>query len=250
MPELVTQQERGQMIAAGTQGAEHRRALIHLPGGRSISGFLAGHAGKRGGESMDLFLARQRGCPESETVQEYRLRDDLARQLGGLTEVRMPLGFADVATDRAVFEVEPHHSWQMGARQVLAYAAQCGLPPALALFRAIPEAKMLGIFNRLRAINLHGLCRSKFIDLWWWNGKGWEQITSPASCANMPRGARFETCTYCGHHIAWLDEGKICYDYDPTRRIDWLHCCDGLCPTAHEDVKMCRYWAARRAFPR
>lgn len=59
---------------------------------------------------MDLFLARQRGCPATETVHEYRVRDDLARQVGGLTEAHLPLGFADVLTAQAVFEVEPRHT--------------------------------------------------------------------------------------------------------------------------------------------
>jgi len=196
---------------------------------------------------MDLFLARQRGCPATETIQEYCLRDELARQLGGLTEVQVSLGFADLATDKAVFEVEPHHTWQTGARQVLAYAAQLGLPPALALFRAIPQAKMLGIYNNLRGVSLHGICHGDFIDLWWWTGSGWEQITSPDLCSNMPQGAIFEPCSYCGRLVAWLDGSKVAYNYDHTRRINELHCCAELCPVAHEDVSPCLYWAAERA---
>src|SRR6266545_1082706 len=105
------------MTTPEAHGAKHRKASIHVPDGRSISGILPGYAGNRGGESMDLFLARQRGCPATETIQEYCLRDELARQLGGLTEVQVSLGFADLATDKAVFEVEPHHTWQTGARQ-------------------------------------------------------------------------------------------------------------------------------------
>jgi hypothetical protein len=235
------------MIPPRTRKAERRRALIRLPDGRSISGIRPGHAGNRGGESLDLFLARQRGCPATETVQEYHVRDDLARQVGGLTEARLPLGFADVVTGQAVFEVEPRHSWREGARQVLAYAAQCGLPPALALFRAIPQAEMLDIFNELRAIGLHGL-HGDFIDLWWWTGQTWVQITSPALCTDIPHRAVFGACVYCGQRVARLDDSTICYDYEPTRRIDQLHCCAGLCPAAHENVEFCGYWAAQRAF--
>jgi hypothetical protein len=197
---------------------------------------------------MDLFMARQRGCPATETVEECRVRDDLARHLGGLTEAGLPLGFADVVTSRAVFEVEPRHSWQEGARQVLAYSAQCGLPPALALFRAIPAAEMLGIFTELRAIDLHGL-HADFIDLWWWTGQAWQQITSPALCADMPHGAVFGSCGHCGRRVVWLHGSVVCYDYDPARRISQMHCCAGLCPGAHENVEWCLYWAARRAFP-
>ena len=197
---------------------------------------------------MNLFLARQRGCPATESVEDYRVRDDLARQLGGLTEVCLPLRFADVATSRAVFEVEPRHSWREGARQVLAYSAQCGLPPALAIFRAIPAADMLAIFTELRAIDLHGL-HANFITLWWWTGQAWQQITSPESCADMPHGAVFGLCGHCSDRVAWLDRSVLCYDYDPAHRISQMHCCAGLCPVAHENVGSCLYWAARRAFP-
>ena len=68
-------------------------------------------------------------------------------------------------TSTAVFEVEPRHSWREGARQVLAYSAQYGLPRALALFHAIPREEMLTIFTELRAIDLHGL-HADFVGLW------------------------------------------------------------------------------------
>ncbi len=185
---------------------------------------------------MDLLQARRQGCRATETVEEYRVRDDLARQLGGLTEVNLPLGFADVATSRAVFEVEPRHSWREGARQVLAYSAQCGLPPALALFRAIPAAGMLAIFTELRAMDLHGL-HADLIDLWWWTGQAWLQITGPELCADMPHGVVFRPCGHCGRHVAWLGRTALCCDYDPAHRISQMHCCAGLCPVAHENVE-------------
>lgn len=205
-----------------------------------------GHSGRRGGGSLNLYIARERGYPATETVEEYLVRDDLARQVGGLTEVGLPLGFADVMNSQAVFEVEPRRSWRHGARQVLAYSAQCGLPPALDLFRAIPAAEMLDIFTELRALELRGL-RDRFIDLWWWTGQGWRQITSPALCADMPHGAVFGTCEHCGHRVAWLGESVVCYDYGPRHGVSEMHCCAKLCPLAHQNMEWCLYWAAWRA---
>lgn len=236
------------MTGLRAREVDRRRGSIQLPDGRSITGIRPGLAGNRGRASMDPLQARRQGCPATETVEEYRVRDDLARQLGGLTEVNLPLGFADVATSRAVFEVEPRHSWREGARQVLAYSAQCGLPPALALFRAIPAAEMLAIFTELRAIDLHGL-HADLIDLWWWTGQVWLQITGPEVCADMPHRAVFGPCGHCGGRVAWLDRSALCYDYHPAHRISQMHCCAGLCPVAHENVEWCLYWAARRAFP-
>jgi len=236
------------MTARRNREPERRKASILLSHGRSIFGMRPGHAGNRGGGSLDLWMARQRGCPETETVEEYEVRDHLARQLDAVTEAQLPLGFADVITAQAVFEVEPRHTWREGARQVLAYAAQCDLPPALALYRAIPAAEMLAIFTKLQAITLHGL-RSDRIALWWWTGKTWQQITSPALCANMPLGAVFGSCKYCNERVAWLGDSKICHGYEPTRPIGEMHCCPELCLTTHENQKWCSYWAAQRAFP-
>lgn len=236
------------MTGLRTRDADHRRGSIQLPGGRSITGIRPGLAGNRGRPSMDLLRARRHGCPATETVEEHQLRDDLARQLGGVTEADVPLGFADMATRKAVFEVEPRHSWQDGARQVLAYSAQCGLPPALALFRAIPAAEMLTVLTELRAMDLPGL-HADFIDLLWWTGQAWQQITSPELCADMPHGAVFGPCGHCGRRVVWFDRSVLCFDYDPANRINQIHCCAGLCPVAHEKVKWCLYWAERRAFP-
>jgi len=236
------------MTGPRTREVDRRRESLQLPDGRSINGIRPGLAGNRGRVSMDLLQASRQGCPATETVEEYRVRDDLARQLGGLTEVNLPLGFADVATSLAVFEVEPRHSWREGARQVLAYSAQCGLPPAIALFRAIPAAEMLAIFTELRAVDLHGL-HADLIDLWWWTGHAWRQITGPELCVDMPHRAVFGLCGHCGRRVAWFGPTALCYDYDPAHRISQMHCCAGLCPVAHENVEWCLYWAARRAFP-
>jgi hypothetical protein len=230
------------------QEADAGRRTILLPDGRSVSGFLPGFAARRGRPSMDLLMARRQGCPPTETVEEYRVRDDLARQLGGLTEAALPLGFADVLTSTAVFEVEPRHSWREGARQALAYSAQCGLPPALALFRAIPREEMLTVFTELRAINLHGL-HADFIHLWWWTGQAWQEMISSALCANMPQSAIFGSCSHCGRRVARFDTSGLWYDYDSVHPISQLHCCTGQCASAHEGVEWCLQWAERRAFP-
>jgi hypothetical protein len=236
------------MTVPQTHKANLRKGVIELPDGRTVSGFLPGQAGRRGKGSMGLFLARQRGCPATEAAEEYQLRDSLARQVGGLTEVRLPLGLADVMTGDAVFEVEPRHSWRDGARQALAYSRQCGLPPALALFRAIPAEEMRGILTVLQAMTLPG-APDGFITLWWWTGRAWQQVSSLAQCADMPDGVAFGSCRYCGSRVAWFDGSMTCYDYHPKWPAWEMHCCDERCPAEHEDVEGCRYWLAQRVFP-
>lgn len=94
----------------------------------------------------------------------------LARTVHGACEVVVPLGRADVANASHIYEVEPVGSWRSGARQVLAYAWQTGLTPALALFGPA-EYERIYLFLRDR---LPG------IDLWVWRD-GWERTTSRAS---------------------------------------------------------------------
>jgi hypothetical protein len=113
------------------------------------------------------------------TLEEHRLRDALARQLGGITEACLPYGRADVMTGAAVFEVETAPKWRTGARQVLAYSAQCGLPPALALFGPIHRDDLLRFYVKLRDSRPP-------LALWWWNGGRWDQINSRRVCRNMP----------------------------------------------------------------
>jgi hypothetical protein len=114
----------------------------------------------------------------SVVILEHRLRDDLARHVRGVTEAVLPYGRADVMTEQSVFEVEPAGSWRAGVRQVLAYAAQTGLPPSLALFGEAHRDLVLKIYLRLRD-------GSPAIVLWWHNGWSWERITSRAACRNM-----------------------------------------------------------------
>ncbi|MEW2383398.1 hypothetical protein AB0873_15085 [Micromonospora sp. NPDC047707] len=96
----------------------------------------------------------------------------LARQIGGVCEVVLPVGRADVATPTTVYEVEPAHQWRTAVRQALAYAGQTGLSPAIALFG--PEDYLrIYLFVRDRLPSL---------GLWAYRGR-WEQLTSRRSAA-------------------------------------------------------------------
>jgi hypothetical protein len=67
----------------------------------------------------------------------------------------MAVGRADVATPTDVYEVECFSTWRSGLRQVLAYAACCGLRPNLALVE-VPPSGALTVFAFLRK-NLPGV---------------------------------------------------------------------------------------------
>jgi hypothetical protein len=128
-------------------------------------------------------------------LEEHWVHDVLAVQLGGLTEACLPCGRPDVLTSRAVFEVELYKSWRHGARQVLAYSAQCGLPPALALFGLIHRDDLFRFWRKLQD-------RDPAIGLSWWTGRRRDQITSRARCVTMPHGAWFGTCQACQQRVA------------------------------------------------
>jgi hypothetical protein len=136
----------------------YTKRWVTLPDGRKVYGRIPGTS--------------------SVVVLEHRLRDDLARHVRGYTEAVLPYGRADVMSEQSVFEVEPAGSWRAGVRQVLAYAAQTGLPPSLALFGEAHRDLVLKIYLRLRD-------GSPAIVLWWHNGWRWERITSRAACRNM-----------------------------------------------------------------
>lgn len=142
----------------------HQRGTVTLPDGRQITGWPPGMAGGR--------------------LLEHRLRDELAAQLGGITEATLPYGRPDVLTATAVFEVEPAKNWRHGISQVLSYSAQVGLPPAIALFGAIHHDALLKLYLKIR----DGMGRSNYgaIALWWWAGTAWTPISSRARCRNMP----------------------------------------------------------------
>jgi hypothetical protein len=110
-------------------GRSYHRETVILPDGRRITGWSPGAAGGQ--------------------LLEHRLRDNLATQLGGITEAQLPYGRADVLTKDTVFEVEPAENWRYGVRQVLAYAAQVGLPPAVALFGTVAAERMLAVYEQL-----------------------------------------------------------------------------------------------------
>lgn len=112
------------------------------------------------------------------TLDEHDLRDELARLVGGITEARLPYGVADVLTKQLVFEVEPAASWQDGVRQVLAYAMQTGLPPALALFGQADHLRVQRLYLKLRT-------GPPPVELWWHTGQRWQRIASLPDCTTM-----------------------------------------------------------------
>jgi hypothetical protein len=177
------------------------QAFVTLPDGRQIRGQAPGTAGVQ--------------------HPEHVLRDVLARQLRGITEALLPYGRADVATATHVFEVESAPKWREGVRQVLAYAAQCGLAPAVALFGPVDRVGMLKLRTKL--------CQGRPpVELWWWGGRRWEQITANSRCRNFPVGATFEACTWCRASIVWLsgaDGSRFRYSRDGAR----IHHCPGVC---------------------
>lgn len=97
----------------------------------------------------------------------------LARQIGGIAEVVLPAGRADVATDSHVYEVEPVKSWRHGARQAFAYSGMTGLSPALALFG---KADYVQIYVTVRD-------RMPGLDLWVWRFHQWDHVTSRVRAA-------------------------------------------------------------------
>jgi hypothetical protein len=125
---------------------------IILPSGQSIRGTVPG-------------LHRERPL-----TGERLLSDQLGQQVGGILEAGLPYGRADVLTSAAVFEVESYPTWRTGVRQVLAYAAQTGLSPQLALFGAARGDEVLSLYLQLRD-------GSPAIALWWYSHGRWQQLS-------------------------------------------------------------------------
>lgn len=157
-PEVIADLSDRMNVSSAT-ALRYLRKAVTLPDGRQIEGHAPGVA--------------------STTLPEHELRDRLARQLNGITEAVLPYGRADVLTKSAVFEVETYRGWRTGARQVLAYSSQCGLPPALALFGQIHRDDLLKLYVKLRD-------GRPPMQLWWWTGYSWKAISSRKSCHNMP----------------------------------------------------------------
>jgi hypothetical protein len=113
----------------------------------------------------------------------------LAQATGGICEVTLPAGRADVATDTHVYEVEPVKSWRKGAQQAFAYAGMTGLEPVLALFGA---ADYFPIYQRIRD-------RMRGLTLWVWRDWGkWEPVTSNHAARLIVKGP--------AHPNAWAQE--------------------------------------------
>jgi hypothetical protein len=235
--------------AAGS--AASTSVTIRIASGRYIYGYPAGHSARGRGSSLHLLTSDQ----DRDRMEEYWLRDELARQLDGITEGhvtsgRLNLGFADVVTEQRVFEVEPHYSWRHGARQVIQYAAQCDLKPALAIFGFIRHRRLRDIHDRLLTIELPGLRAASSIELWCWTGTEWEHVTSAGQFPDIPHGTRFGPCTHCGRPIFRLDDSQLAFDHQHWNSYLHLHCCPQLCAREHESVDGCLHWLAKRALPR
>jgi hypothetical protein len=134
------------------------RQTVTLPDGRKVYGRLPGLSG---------------AC-----YPEHLLRDILARTVRGLTEGNLDYGRPDVINGQTVFEVESLATWRHGVRQVLAYMAQTGLEPALALFGEARSERVLKMYLKLRDSHPR-------IHLWWFSTNRWEPITSRSACTTM-----------------------------------------------------------------
>ena len=91
--------------------------ILQAASGRPIYGSPPGDSRKGHTNPLRLLASHQ----ERGSMEEPRLRDELARQLDGIVEGhvtpgRVNRGFADVLTRQRVFEVEPYYSWRHGAR--------------------------------------------------------------------------------------------------------------------------------------
>lgn len=112
------------------------------------------------------------------TLFEHALSDDLAHDLQALIEVRLPFGRADIATESLVFETEALATWRHGVRQVLAYHAQTGLAPCLALFGEAHRVEVLKMFLRLQSA-------TPSIQLWWRSRHVWCHLQTKRDCRKM-----------------------------------------------------------------
>ena len=77
-------------------------------------------------------------------------------------------------------------NWRHGVRQVLAYAAQVGLPPAVALFGTVAAERMLAVYEQLSG----GQWATRPpvpVALWWWEERTWRPITGRGKCCDMAR---------------------------------------------------------------
>lgn len=150
----IWHQRSGAELVRGRDGAY----AIRVPNGTLVAGRMPGFSGV--------------------TLLEHQLRDRLAFDVGGLTEATVPYGRVDVLTSTIAFEVEPIRSWRYGVRQALAYGAQTGCSPAVALFGAASSDAVLKMYLTMRDV-------PPPIDLWWWSRGKWDHITSRRACVVM-----------------------------------------------------------------
>ncbi len=136
----------------------YRKRRIEATDGESFTGRAAGMSRIRQPESV--------------------VRDQLARQINGVIEVKLPYGRADVMTKTHVFEVEHLDTYRAGIRQVLAYSVQAAVPPALAVFGRAARERVLKLYLELRD-------NKPKIELWWHDGWHWRHISSRTRCITM-----------------------------------------------------------------
>jgi hypothetical protein len=224
--------------------------MLQVASGRSIYGYPPGDSRRGHTNPLRLLVSHQ----DRDRMEEPWLRDELARQLDGITEGhvtsgRVNLGFADVVTKQRVFEVEPYYSWRHGARQVIQYAAQCGLKPALAVFGYIRQRRLHDIHKSLPVIELPGLRSRGPIELWCSTGPAWIPVTRARQLTDMPHGISFRPCGHCGMSVFRLDDLGLSFDEEGWNCYRHLHCCPQLCQRDHENVDGCLYWLGKRTHP-
>jgi DNA-binding CsgD family transcriptional regulator len=117
------------------------------------------------------------------TTGETPYRDELAAQVGGVVELLMPFGRADVATQTDVFEVEPADRWSTGLQQAAAYGVLSGRRPNLAIYAEtiIPVEKAVRIFEAMADLPTP-------IGLWIRGPNGWTTVERRPRSAWEPGG--------------------------------------------------------------
>ena len=157
------------------------------------------------------FWGHPPGHSAVQSLTEHRLRDLLAEQLHGLTEVTLPLGRADVMTTDAVFEVEHWAKWREGARQVLAYAATAGPDTALALFGAATTDEVRRLYLKVRDT-------LPSVQLWWY----WGLLLEPSGLTiGVPPDAGAATVNGTALPSPPSTRSSCSCANDPTTRIPW-----------------------------
>lgn len=118
------------------------------------------------------------------SIPESVVRDHLNLTLRGRVEVAVPFGRVDIVTDTHVFEVEPFATWRHGARQALAYSAQTGLRPAVAVYGDMSPAWVDEMFESCRDM----------LDVWVLDDDRWAHITAKHQTrwCSPPSQARLE----------------------------------------------------------